>query len=458
MKNYIHRYWDGDGGGSEVLRLAFPFMVSTSAVSVQMFINRVFLMWYDRDGMSGATQGGIASFTAMALFLGIVGYVSTFVAQYTGAKRDRRIGPSIWQGIYFAIIAGILMLGLVWVAEPLFALAGHSPRLRTLEAVYFSISCIGGLPTFASSALSCFFTGRGKAWVVLWVDLASCLVNVALDYCLIFGHLGFPQWGVAGAAWASVAAQVIRTLVYGVLIWNRENEKQFAAVSGWRPEADLLKRMIRFGLPNGIQFMLDVMAFAFFLAIVGRMGDVAMAASSIVFQLNQVAFMPMIGMGTAVSVLVGQRLGDDKPQLAVRTTWNAALMCFAYMSLIAIGYVTIPGLFMLPFAGYADPAQFAPTREVIIKLLYFVAFYSLFDTGNIIFSATLKGAGDTRFVMIWSVGLSWLLLVVPSWLAWRYHWGLYAVWFFATSYVCLLAAVFLGRVLHGKWKTMRVIE
>lgn len=87
-----------------------------------------------------------------------------------------------------------------------------------------------------------------------------------------------------------------------------------------------------------------------------------------------------------------------------------------------------------------------------------MAFYCLFDSGNIIFAAALKGAGDTRFVMLLTVILSWVIVVFPSWWAMEYGYGVYVAWAFATAYVCILAIVFLLRFLAGKWKTMRVID
>jgi len=458
MKRVLLRYWDGPGGANEILKLAFPLILSTSIATVQMFTDRMFLMWYDTDAMSGAMQAGIASFSIMALFLGITTYTSTFVAQYTGAKRDERVGPSMWQGIYFALASGIAMLLLALPAVRIFEYVGHAPEIRAYEVTYFQIMCVSATPGLIGAALSCFFSGRGRTWTIFWVDLASCIVNVVLDYGMIFGHFGFPAWGLAGAAWATVAANVVRVLVYVVLVFRRQNESLFRTHSGWKPEWDLVRRMVRYGVPSGIQFMLDVMAFSFFLAMVGRLGDVGFAATTIVFQINGLAFMPMVGIGMAVAILVGQRLGEDRPDFAARTTWISAVISFAYMTAISVAFVLVPDIFLYPFARYADATTFGPLHDVAVKLLWFVAFYSIFDTGNIIFAATLRGAGDTRFVMVMVIALSWLVMVLPVWLVTKLGYGIYSAWVFATAYVSVLATVFMARVMQGKWRDMRVIE
>ena len=220
--------------------------------------------------------------------------------------------------------------------------------------------------------------------------------------------------------------------------------------------------MLRYGLPNGMQFMLDISAFTLFIAFVGRIDKNSLTATNMAFQINFLAFMPMIGLGIAVTTIVGQALGKNNPQLAQRATWSAFYMTYAYMFLIALGYWFLPEVFLYPFAAGANPDEFCAVAPMVKTLLCFVAFYCLFDSGNIIFSAALKGAGDTRFVMVISVVLSWLLMVLPCLLAVKYklgpHNGLYVAWAFTTCYVCVLAIVFLLRFLQGKWKTMRVIE
>jgi MATE family multidrug resistance protein len=207
--------------------------------------------------------------------------------------------------------------------------------------------------------------------------------------------------------------------------------------------------------------MLDMVGFTLFLTFVGRIGPVALAATAMTFQINTLAFMPMIGFATAVSVLVGRYLGSNNPDLAARSTWSATFMTMVYMFSIAAGYWFAPEFFMYPFGAESSPAEFAQLKPLVITLLGFVAVYSLFDTGNIIFSAAVKGAGDTRFVMVVSVVLSWIILVIPSYIAIKIApnlKGFYTAWAAITVYVCVLAVVFLLRFLHGKWKEMRVIE
>lgn len=459
FKKAIKNRWSREGGYREVLKLAFPLILSTGSWSIQHFVDRMFLTWYSPQAIAAATPAGILNFTFVCLFIGTATYVNTFVAQYHGAQRHHRIGPAVWQGLYFALLAGIVVLGLIPLAGPIFGLAGHQPAVRKLEVQYFRILCLGAAPVVAGSAVSGFFSGRGKTWTVMWVNFIATGVNIILDYALIFGHWGFPAWGIRGAAWATVASGCVSAAIFlGIMLRPRYRDR-FATLKGWKPEKELFRRLLRFGFPNGVQFMLDMLGFALFIILVGRFGTVPLAATNIAFNINTLAFMPMIGCGMAVSILVGQRLGRGQPKLAARSTWSAFHLTIVYTTVFAFAYLLLPRLFILPFGAQANPEGFVAINHVVRVLLRFVALYCLFDTMNIIMAAAVKGAGDTRFVMTVSVLLSWTVMVIPSYLASIiFHWGLYAVWGFATAYISLLGIIFLLRFLGGKWQTMRVIE
>ena len=355
------------------------------------------------------------------------------------------------------------MLFLIPAAPAIFSWFKHDPLVKSYEITYFKILVLGSGPLLINTAISGFFTGRGKTWTVLYANATATVVNIFLDYCLIFGNFGFPAWGIAGAATATVIATVVSAGIFLFLYLRTTHRRTYATLSGARLDFNLMRRLLRYGLPNGAQFMLDIFAFTLFIMFVGRIDKTALTATNMTFQINMLAFMPMIGLGIAVTILVGQALGKNNPLLAQRATWSAFFMTFSYMFLVALGYWLIPDVFLYPFSiKNTNPQEFAQVANLSRKLLMFVAFYCLFDTGNIIFAAALKGAGDTRFVMFVSVVLSWTLMALPCYLAVRYQWGprggLYAAWCFTTVYICVLAVAFLLRFLQGKWKSMRVIE
>jgi len=458
MQNLKTR-WNGPGGYREVLVIAIPLILSTATWSIQHFVDRMFLTWYSPEAIAAAMPAGMLNFSMTSIFMGTAGYLSTFVAQYYGAKRYHRIGPALWQGVYVSLLGGLVIVCAIPFAEPVFRLVGHSPLVQQDEVAYFQILCLGGGAYSASYALSGFFSGRGKTWPVLWVNAATTVVNLVLDYALIFGHWGFPELGIRGAGIATVVAGVFSLLMFFVLLCSGSNNDTFHTIKGWRLERDLFVRLLRYGFPSGVQFFLEMAGFTAFVLLVGRLGIASLAATNIAFNINTLAFMPMIGCGIAVSVLVGQYLGGDKPDRAQLAVYSGFHLTLVYMISIAAAYVLVPDVFVAPFALKADPAEFSEIYGYSIVLLRFVAVYSVFDTMNIIFCSAIKGAGDTRYVMLITVILSVFVFVLPVYLAVVvFELGLMVAWVFATAYITLLGLIFYLRFLGGKWKAMRVIE
>lgn len=456
---FLAKRWACEAGYRSVLSIAVPLILSTGAWSILHFVDRMFLTWYSPEAIAAAMPAGMLNFTIMSLFLGTAGYVSTFVAQYHGSGQHQRIGPVLWQGIYIAVAGGILHLLLIPLAGPIFRFVGHEPLVQEYEIVYFQVLCLGATPAIASSAIAGFFSGRGKAWPVMWVNVLATTLNIIMDYALIFGKWGLPELGMKGAAIATVLSACFSFAIYLILFSRSGYESRYYTLRGWMFERPLFLRLMYFGFPSGVQFFLGMAGFTAFILLVGRLGTMELAATNIAFNINNLAFMPMIGFGMAVSVLVGQCLGKDRPDLAQRSVYSSFHLTFLYMASVAAAYIFVPNIFINPFASQADPASFAAIRKTTLILLRFVAIYSLFDALNIVFASAIKGAGDTRFVMFMIAIVSSLALVVPSYIALvLLETGIYTAWTIASVYVSILGLVFLFRFLGGKWKSMRVIE
>ncbi|MFP4382159.1 MAG: MATE family efflux transporter [Candidatus Sumerlaeia bacterium] len=453
MISYFQKRWVARGGYREVLAMAVPLALSTGTISIQHFVDRVLLSRYSTDAVAATLPAALSSFTLISLFMGTASYATTFVAQYFGAGRDERVGPALWQALYLAFLAMAILPLAHFIAEPYFRLVGHSASVQAEEVIYFRILMWGaGLPVYGA-AISCFYTGRGKNWPIMWVNVGVTAINVLVNYALIFGNWGFPEMGIRGAAIGTVTGTFFGAVAYTVMIFGSRDRKRFCLLSGWRFDRELFGRLMRFGFPSGVQFMLDIMAFTFFLNLLGRLGTVELAASNIVFSINQLAFMPMIGFGIATSAMVGQYLGKDDPDLASRSNWSAFHLTMSYMVTITLFYIFTPRLFLAPFTP--EPEVAALSRQ----LLYFVAIYCIFDTLCIIFSSTLKGAGDTRFVMLISLGTAWGLMFFPTWFMCGYlGFGIYTAWTFLSICIISMGFAYLWRLMGGKWRDMRVIE
>jgi MATE family multidrug resistance protein len=409
--------------------------------------------------MDAAFTASIAWFAILALPLGICSYANTFVAQYDGARQQDRIGLVVWQAIWIAIGLGSLFLIVIPLAPVLFGLAQHTPETYAYEVQYFQIlSCCGPAMLIYQSSAS-FYSGRGQTWVVMIVDAAAAMLNLVLDYSWIFGHYGFPEWGVAGAAWATVLATWIKAFVFMALPLHRKYREQFGTIAGIRMDWPLIRRILHFGWPSGFQMLLDVMGFTAFIFILGGLGPVAKQATSMAFSISSLAFMPIYGLHLAVSVLVGERLGENRDDLAARATFTTMQISWLYMAVISLLYIFAPGIFLVGFyaEGAATEEQIA-VRDLAALLLLFVAAYNLLDATQMVFVGALKGAGDTQFLLWVSLVLATLLGSFSYLGVAVFELNVFGCWTLVVFWCFLAAVTYLVRYRQGKWRRMRVIE
>ncbi len=446
------------GSVREFLKVAIPLVLSAGSLAIMNVIDRLLLTWYSTDALAAALPAGMMHWTVMSIPVGIVLYVNTFVAQYDGAKRPGRVVASVWQGVYIAIVTGLLAMLFIPFAPQLLAIAGHDAGVLELEIQYFVVLCQGSLAYTLANAFSCFFTGRRATHVVMWVNVVSVLVNFLVDYLLIFGVGPFPELGIAGAAWGTVAARIVACLLYVVLL-KKFTDRAVYDFGGWpKPDWSLLKRLLRYGFPNGIHFFVDIFGFTVFVFLIGSIGPKELAATSLAFNLNSLAFFPLFGFGMAVSTLVGNRVGEGRTDIASQTVWSAFKAAAVWMLFFTVVFLVAPGFVLDVYSRNTATEDFESIRGTVVVLLRFVSVYCFFDAMAVVFSSAVRGAGDTRFPMVMSFFCCWLIMVLPTALLNAYGGDLMLSWAACTVYIATIGVVMLARFMSGKWKSMKVIE
>jgi MATE family multidrug resistance protein len=443
-----------------VLQVSLPLVISMSSTMIMEFTDRVFLANYSLDAIAAALPAGIAAFLFISIFLGTAQYLNVFVAQYVGSGRSERVGAALWQGIYFALFSAAVMIGLSFLSEPLFALGGHPVEVQVLEAVYFKVLCLGSGILIFGTALSCFYSGRGQTRLVMVITLIGTVFNIPLDYALINGVWIFPEWGILGAGIATVMSWSLVSLIFSLLVFTRNNDRSYKVLTHRSLEMNLFGRLMRYGIPSAIQFSLDIFAFTFFIFMVGRIGKVELAATNMVFSINSLAFMPLMGFSLGTSTLVGQALGRNQIPEALAATRATIHIVLVYISLLFVLFLVFPQPLLELFRPQDTASQeFGAISEMGIRLLRFVSAYIFFDALYMVCIGVLKGAGDTRFIM-WSIGiLSLVVMILPLVIGVHiFGAGLYFAWSCATGFVFFLFITSYWRYRQGRWKGVRVIE
>ena len=389
-------------GLNEILQFAFPIIMSMASFTVISFIDTWMVAQVGTAEIAAAMPAGIIAYTLTALPLGITQCVSTFAAQALGRGRPEEGATVAWQGLYLSFIIGVVIFSLWPVAPAFFLLFGHEPDIVALEVVYFRVRLWGIGFSVAIGALNGFFYGLHKPRVPLVATVIANIANVTFAYTLIFGKFGAPALGLRGAALAMVLSFSVQFSVLLRVFLSRRYADQFATRATWKPRWTSTRQLLHIGWPAGMQMFIDVLGWGVLIILmVGQFGKQQLAASNIAIQYMTVSFMPALGLGQALTALVGRYIGEGKPELAVQRVYEAFFLALSYMALMGTCYF----LFRFSLVGFfsQDPAVI----QIGSRLLICAALLQVFDGMGITFAGALRGAGDTH----WIAGLTTTLLV-----------------------------------------------
>ena len=444
----------------QIIQIAWPLIIANSFWNLQLTIDRIYLGMYSTEALGAAMTVMGVFWVPMALLQGTSSYITTFVAQYFGANEKEKIGEATWQAIFVAVGGGLAFLTLNSLSPWFFSVIGHSPVIQNLEVEYYNSVAYSALPTALVAIASGFYTGLGETKKVIGINLVGLVLNAFLDYVMIFGKFGFPALGIAGAGYATAIATYGAAVFGFMILFKSENEVIYKIRSSFRLNTKLLFQFLKFGLPSGMQWALEGLAFTVFLIIMGRLpnGEAALASSSIAVTVMMLSVLPSMGVAQAVMTLVGQHLGDKNPDKAQEMTWAGVQVSVMYMAFMALTFFTIPGFYLSWFTNNANPELWAQVSEITPQLLKIVALFTILDSMYLNISFALKGAGDTRFVSLIALIVPWPVMVLPAYLVKDWNNAVVWAWGFAALYSLFIVTILFLRFKQGRWKTMSVIH
>ena len=439
------------GGYAEVWHIAYPAVLTMISHTVMTFIDAIMVGRLGPTELAAVGLSGTLTWGLFSFFNGVVNGVNTFVAQDYGAERFDDIGRVTWQGVYFALISGVILVFMSRFDVDLMRLLGPAEDVQRIGASYLGIRLWGGFFIVLYMCFSAFLRGIGDTRTPLKIVIFINVLNVAGDYVLIFGKLGFPRLGTDGAAYATVGASAVGALIFFLVFLSRKSDRMFSTRSSWRVRLDLMGRLSRVGLPIGLQWLLDMASFIVFTALIGRIGTMELAASTAGLRLMHLSFMPVFGVSIAATTLVGQYIGSKEISFATRSGYTAIKMSMLYAGLIALLFLVIPRHLVMMINQ--DP-------EVVrlgANILRVAAIFLLFDSMGIASNGCLRGAGDTRWAMFIGVGYAWFIFVPLAYLgAMVLEGGAVGAWGGATVYIIALGLTYFIRFRNGKWKSIKI--
>lgn len=443
--------WEGT---REVVTMAGPIVMGSMSYVAMDFADKYMVAQLGTEPLAAIGSASIWSYILATVILGIVGCISTFVSQCIGKGEASKAGSYTWQGFYISLLAGVLAL-LLWPLTPyLFGLMGHAESTTRMEIAYFEIRLLGYLPFAWATALSTFFQAINRPAVPMYVMLVANVVNIGLNYVLIYGHFGMPALGIAGAAWGTVASQFAQAIVLHVWYLMPKYDRLYETRGSWRHHPHRFGELIRIGLPAGACHLLDVATWGIFISfIVGRFGDAALAANNAALSVMHISFVPAIALNQAIAPIVGQWIGRGDIRRAKARTYTAIKLGGIYM--------TVTGI---TFAIFGEPVIQIFTKDPEIvrlgwSLLIMAAIFQFSDSTNIVLMGALRGAGDTRWVM-WATLIGAYAGFQPfaAFLALVYPGGPFWAWVGASIYLILLSGVLFRRFHGERWKDIQIFR
>ena len=398
------------GGLREVFELAYPVILTQLSRTAMGLVDSAMVGRLGAVQLAAVGFGGIWLWTLFSLFFGAATGVQTFVSQAHGAGRPRECGPWAWQALYALFPAAIIAALLMAVAvKPALWLLAPSEALQSTSTSYILARLPGELTFVASMVLVSFFRGLGDTRTPLYITLGANVVNAVLDYGLIFGRLGLPEWGVAGAGIATSLATVGGIVALFATLQRRAMRRRFST-GPIAPDRVAIRRFLRTGAPIGGQWFLDMMAFALFTTLVARMGDAEMAATQALLMLLSLSFMQAVGISVATSTLVGRYIGARALDAARRTFRSALLLGAILSSAVGLLFVSIPRPLLRIFTDDPD------VLEKGLPLVWLCAAFQFFDCAAIVSEGALRGAGDTRWPFLVQTALNWAFFLPLAYL------------------------------------------
>jgi len=407
-----------------------------------------------QDALAAVTTGALNVFGLFILPMGTVFIISSFASQLYGRGDHggaRRYG---FYGLIFCLLLEVIYLGLLGVIPTVIGKLDYDPAVKNLMIQYSEARLIGGGAAIGLEALGNYYGGLGNTRLPMMTQILCMFLNVGLNWVLIYGHLGAPAMGVQGAALASTISTIIGFVVLLGCFLRKVGVDSSANANLGKLRMSEFVRMLRFGIPSGINWFVEFAAFSLFVNVVlNNLGTTTLAAFMAAMQINQVSFMPAFGLTSAGAILVGQAIGAKELDAVPKTARLTAIATCTWQGTVAVLYMIFAKFIILPFA---PPGAERPMfLELGAHVLVLSATWQLTDALSMSFSEALRAAGDTTFTAWARAIIAWLIFVPGAYVSVRMlNGGIDWAIFWLSGYLGILALVLWLRFRSGVWKTL----
>ncbi len=434
-----------------VLKLGLPLVVSNLAQFAIHMTDTLMLGWYDVTALAAATLATSVYFVIFIVGAGFAQAVTPLVAAAAEAGDIKTARRATRMAVWLSVFYGCLFASPFFVAEPILLAIGQTPAVAAAGADYLWIIAIGLIPALIVMALKAFLVALEMTAMILWSTVIAALLNILLNYALIFGNFGAPQLGIQGAAIASVTMQVANVIVLIIYILRRLPHYQLMQ-NPLRPDPQVMARVFRLGLPIGMTSLAEGGLFTASTIMMGWIGEIALAAHGIALQLTSLMFMVHIALSQAATVRAGRAVGR-RDEVALRRGGIAATtMSGMFVAVTIFIFIVFP----TPLIGiFIDTTS--PVRGEILtlgtQLLALAALFQLVDAAQVMALGLLRGIQDTAVPMVIAAISYWVIAIPASYLmAFTLGWGPQGLWLGLVVGLTVAAMALTTRFWNGRRK------
>lgn len=380
------------------------------------------------------------SLYTLVLVFGLgVSYGVTPLVAAADSSNDHTLNTALLKhSVIINTILGIALFILLFLISPILGLFDQKQPVVDLAIPFLNVMMLGMIPLCIFSAFKQFIEGLSNTRVAMLISIGANLLNILLNYLMIFGHWGFPAMGLMGSCWASFISRVIMAFtMFAYVYYNKHFRVYWTGFNFRNVSKDLTKKILAIGIPSGLQWVFEVGAFSFAVIMIGWIGPQAQAAHQVALSIAAITYMMASGLSAATSVRVGNQTGL-KNRAGIRAAgFSSFILVLIFMSITATCFIIFRNVL---------PTLFNNDLEVIhisASLLVIAAFFQLSDGVQVVGLGALRGVKDVRIPTIITLVAYWIIGLPMSYtFAFKYNMGVQGVWY-GLSLGLIIAALLL---------------
>lgn len=396
--------------------------------------------------------GLLATWAITSFFSSLATGTHVLVARRAGEQNPRGAGEVLNSSLFVAVLLGVVIgsLGALF-AHPVLNFFASDPEVAAAGTPYMQWRFLGLIFFLVVVAYRGFFNGIGHTKVFMISALIINLTNILLNYLLIFGALGFPRMGIAGAGCASAVSNAVGCLFFLGATFLPSYRRTYGYYRGLGVRRTIVAQIIRISLPVSLQNILILLGFLVFVAITGMLGTLEQAASQVVISALFMSFLPCFGFGMGAQTLVGQSLGNRDGAMAKRYGMEAARLATYFTVILGAVFILLPEFVILLITNNDE------VTRVAVPILRLAGAAQIFYAGGIVLAHALQAAGATVFVMVIEVVTHWIVFLPVSYLLGvTFGGGLVGAWIALPVYIIAYTVLMYVKYRNDSWLTIRV--